>query len=147
MTLNADTTNWHSATSPMSPSLFSQDTPSTLSSMNRIVAGTHSSFPPLHRTSLTLDTNVESNCEMRSFVYMFGFAQLIPQLIINYKLKSVAHMPIKACLLFCLFCLVTECAHLVFCRQWFTKRSGQLSMTFSHSVSRSVRTSRPVDVL
>jgi hypothetical protein len=27
---------------------------------------------------------------------MFGFAQLIPQLIINYKLKSVAHMPMKA---------------------------------------------------
>lgn len=24
---------------------------------------------------------------------MFGFVQLIPQLIINYKLKSVAHMP------------------------------------------------------
>jgi hypothetical protein len=33
---------------------------------------------------------------LTSFVYMFGFAQLIPQLIINYKLKSVAHMPIKA---------------------------------------------------
>lgn len=29
-------------------------------------------------------------------IYMFGFAQLIPQLIINYKLKSVAHMPLKA---------------------------------------------------
>lgn len=26
-------------------------------------------------------------------IYMFGFVQLIPQLIINYKLKSVAHMP------------------------------------------------------
>ncbi len=24
---------------------------------------------------------------------MFGFVQLVPQLIINYKLKSVAHMP------------------------------------------------------
>ncbi|CAE6527598.1 unnamed protein product [Rhizoctonia solani] len=33
---------------------------------------------------------------LTSFVYMFGFAQLVPQLIINYKLKSVAHMPIKA---------------------------------------------------
>ncbi|OJT09062.1 Cleft lip and palate transmembrane protein 1 [Trametes pubescens] len=33
---------------------------------------------------------------LTSFVYMFGFAQLIPQLIINYKLKSVAHMPLKA---------------------------------------------------
>ncbi|KAI9069253.1 cleft lip and palate transmembrane 1 [Trametes sanguinea] len=33
---------------------------------------------------------------LTSFVYMFGFAQLIPQLIINYKLKSVAHMPMKA---------------------------------------------------
>ncbi|KZP13461.1 cleft lip and palate transmembrane 1 [Athelia psychrophila] len=29
---------------------------------------------------------------LTSFVYMFGFAQLIPQLIINYKLKSVSHM-------------------------------------------------------
>jgi len=27
---------------------------------------------------------------------MFGFVQLVPQLIINYKLKSVAHMPMKA---------------------------------------------------
>jgi len=27
---------------------------------------------------------------------MFGFAQLVPQLIINYKLKSVSHMPFKA---------------------------------------------------
>lgn len=26
-------------------------------------------------------------------IYMFGFVQLIPQLIINYKLKSVAHIP------------------------------------------------------
>ncbi|KAI0278880.1 cleft lip and palate transmembrane 1 [Russula aff. rugulosa BPL654] len=33
---------------------------------------------------------------LTSFVYMFGFAQLIPQLIINYKLKSVAHMPMNA---------------------------------------------------
>lgn len=33
---------------------------------------------------------------LTSFVYMFGFIQLCPQLIINYKLKSVAHMPIKA---------------------------------------------------
>ncbi|KAF9534114.1 cleft lip and palate associated transmembrane protein [Crepidotus variabilis] len=33
---------------------------------------------------------------LTSFVYMFGFAQLIPQLIINYKLKSVSHMPMKA---------------------------------------------------
>lgn len=29
-------------------------------------------------------------------VYLGGFIQLVPQLIINYKLKSVAHMPIKA---------------------------------------------------
>lgn len=29
-------------------------------------------------------------------IYMFGFVQLVPQLIINYKLKSVAHMPMKA---------------------------------------------------
>ncbi|KAH7105385.1 cleft lip and palate transmembrane 1 [Auriculariales sp. MPI-PUGE-AT-0066] len=33
---------------------------------------------------------------LTSFVYAFGFVQLVPQLIINYKLKSVAHMPIKA---------------------------------------------------
>jgi len=33
---------------------------------------------------------------LTSFVYMFGFAQLVPQLIINYKLKSVAHLPMKA---------------------------------------------------
>ncbi|KAG8980225.1 hypothetical protein FRB94_011328 [Tulasnella sp. JGI-2019a] len=33
---------------------------------------------------------------LTSFVYMFGFVQLVPQLIINYKLKSVAHMPWKA---------------------------------------------------
>ncbi|KAL8281049.1 hypothetical protein RQP46_006407 [Phenoliferia psychrophenolica] len=32
---------------------------------------------------------------LTSFVYAFGFIQLIPQLIINYKLKSVAHMPMK----------------------------------------------------
>ncbi|KAF8313464.1 cleft lip and palate transmembrane 1 [Clavulina sp. PMI_390] len=33
---------------------------------------------------------------LTSYVYMFGFAQLVPQLIINYKLKSVAHLPMKA---------------------------------------------------
>jgi len=33
---------------------------------------------------------------LTSFVYMFGFVQLIPQLIINYKLKSVAHMPLRS---------------------------------------------------
>jgi len=33
---------------------------------------------------------------LTSFVYMFGFVQLIPQLIINYKLKSVAHLPMKS---------------------------------------------------
>ncbi|KAK9896162.1 cleft lip and palate transmembrane 1 [Cystobasidium minutum MCA 4210] len=31
-----------------------------------------------------------------SFCYMFGFVTLIPQLIINWKLKSVAHMPMKS---------------------------------------------------
>lgn len=30
------------------------------------------------------------------FVYTFGFISLTPQLFINYKLKSVAHMPRKA---------------------------------------------------
>ena len=30
-----------------------------------------------------------------SFIYMFGFAQMVPQLYINYRLKSVAHMPWK----------------------------------------------------
>ncbi|GAA5870887.1 hypothetical protein JCM3774_001701 [Rhodotorula dairenensis] len=33
---------------------------------------------------------------MTSFLQWFGFCQLIPQLIINYKLKSVAHIPMKA---------------------------------------------------
>jgi len=33
---------------------------------------------------------------LTSFVYAFGFVQLVPQLIINWKLKSVAHMPMKA---------------------------------------------------
>jgi hypothetical protein len=30
-----------------------------------------------------------------SFIYMFGFAQMVPQLYINYRLKSVAHLPWK----------------------------------------------------
>ena len=30
------------------------------------------------------------------FVYAFGFVLMTPQLFINYKLKSVAHMPWKA---------------------------------------------------
>lgn len=29
-------------------------------------------------------------------VHLFGFALMIPQLIINYKLKSVAHMPLRS---------------------------------------------------
>jgi hypothetical protein len=29
------------------------------------------------------------------FIYMFGFLSMLPQLFINYKLKSVAHMPWK----------------------------------------------------
>lgn len=33
---------------------------------------------------------------MAQAIYMFGFVQLVPQLIINYKLKSVAHIPMKA---------------------------------------------------
>ncbi|GAA5844545.1 hypothetical protein JCM11251_001628 [Rhodosporidiobolus azoricus] len=33
---------------------------------------------------------------LTSFVQAFGFVQLIPQLIINWKLKSVAHIPMKA---------------------------------------------------
>ncbi|ETO08591.1 hypothetical protein RFI_28796, partial [Reticulomyxa filosa] len=28
-----------------------------------------------------------------SFIYMFGFIMLCPQLYLNYKLKSVAHLP------------------------------------------------------
>ncbi|GAA5925305.1 uncharacterized protein JCM15063_004986 [Sporobolomyces koalae] len=31
-----------------------------------------------------------------SFISIMGFVQLVPQLIINYKLKSVAHIPMKA---------------------------------------------------
>lgn len=33
---------------------------------------------------------------LTTFVQMFGFVQLVPQLIINYRLKSVAHIPMKA---------------------------------------------------
>ncbi|GAA5850633.1 hypothetical protein JCM8547_001937 [Rhodosporidiobolus lusitaniae] len=33
---------------------------------------------------------------LTSFVQAFGFVQLIPQLVINWKLKSVAHIPMKA---------------------------------------------------
>ncbi|GAA5886202.1 hypothetical protein JCM6882_004297 [Rhodosporidiobolus microsporus] len=33
---------------------------------------------------------------LTSFVQAFGFVQLIPQLIINWRLKSVAHIPMKA---------------------------------------------------
>ncbi|GAA5987805.1 hypothetical protein JCM11641_004935 [Rhodosporidiobolus odoratus] len=33
---------------------------------------------------------------LTSFVQAFGFIQLVPGLIINYKLKSVAHIPMKA---------------------------------------------------
>ncbi|GAA5950297.1 hypothetical protein JCM21900_001106 [Sporobolomyces salmonicolor] len=33
---------------------------------------------------------------LTSFVQTMGFVQLVPQLIINYKLKSVAHIPMKA---------------------------------------------------
>jgi hypothetical protein len=32
---------------------------------------------------------------LASFVYLFGFAQMVPQLYINYRLRSVAHMPWK----------------------------------------------------
>jgi hypothetical protein len=31
-----------------------------------------------------------------SFIYVFGFIMMTPQLFINYKLKSVAHMPWRA---------------------------------------------------
>lgn len=31
-----------------------------------------------------------------SGIYTFGFVQMVPQLYINYKLKSVAHLPWKA---------------------------------------------------
>ncbi|KAM0752364.1 cleft lip and palate transmembrane 1 [Meredithblackwellia eburnea MCA 4105] len=50
----------------------------------------YSMFYNEHRSwySFTIST-------LTSFVYAFGFVQLIPQLIINYKLKSVAHMPLK----------------------------------------------------
>lgn len=33
---------------------------------------------------------------MANFVYLFGFLTLTPQLYINFKLKSVAHLPIKS---------------------------------------------------
>ena len=31
-----------------------------------------------------------------NYVYLFGFVQLVPQLYINYRLKSVAHLPQRA---------------------------------------------------
>ncbi|KAJ7223955.1 cleft lip and palate associated transmembrane protein [Mycena rebaudengoi] len=55
---------------------------------------------------------------LTSFVYMFGFAQLIPQLIINYKLKSVAHMPMKAMIyktLSTVFCIKMPFLHRLAC--------------------------------
>lgn len=30
------------------------------------------------------------------FIYVFGFVMMTPQLFINYKLKSVAHLPWRA---------------------------------------------------
>ena len=33
---------------------------------------------------------------MANGVYMFGFIAMTPQLYINYRLKSVAHLPWKA---------------------------------------------------
>lgn len=33
---------------------------------------------------------------LADFVYLFGFISLTPQLYVNYRLKSVAHLPIKA---------------------------------------------------
>ena len=33
---------------------------------------------------------------LTGFVYTFGFIQMVPQLYINYRLKSVAHMPWRA---------------------------------------------------
>ena len=33
---------------------------------------------------------------MFSGVYSFGFVMMMPQLFINYKLKSVAHLPWRA---------------------------------------------------
>ncbi|CDZ97998.1 Transmembrane protein [Phaffia rhodozyma] len=51
----------------------------------------YSLFYSKHRSwySFTINTLAQA-------IYMFGFVQLVPQLIINYKLKSVAHMPMKA---------------------------------------------------
>lgn len=33
---------------------------------------------------------------MVGFIYVFGFVMMTPQLFINYKLKSVAHLPWRA---------------------------------------------------
>ncbi|KAJ9125361.1 hypothetical protein QFC22_000321 [Naganishia vaughanmartiniae] len=51
-------------------------------------------------------------------IYMFGFAQLVPQLIINYKLKSVAHMPMKAMVYKTLTTIVDDCASFVIHMPW-----------------------------
>ncbi|KAJ9109018.1 hypothetical protein QFC21_000344 [Naganishia friedmannii] len=48
----------------------------------------------------------------------FGFAQLVPQLIINYKLKSVAHMPMKAMVYKTLTTIVDDCASFVIHMPW-----------------------------
>ncbi|WAQ93365.1 hypothetical protein PtA15_18A425 [Puccinia triticina] len=61
---------------------------------------------------------------LSSFVYAFGFIELVPQLVINYKLKSVAHMPMKAMMYktlntivddFFAFCIKMPVLHRVAC--------------------------------
>lgn len=40
-------------------------------------------------------------------VYTFGFIMMTPQLFINYKLKSVAHLPWKVFM--CVSCIIHMC--------------------------------------
>lgn len=77
---------------------------------------------------------------LTSFVYAFGFVSLIPQLIVNYKLKSVAHINTKAFVCKSKFALVLPVClgtEIEFCLPRPQTRSWVLSSTtFSHSASR-----------
>ncbi|KAF8625276.1 hypothetical protein AX15_005470 [Amanita polypyramis BW_CC] len=77
---------------------------------------------------------------LTSFVYMFGFAQLIPQLIINYKLKSVSHMPMKAMIYKTLSTVVDDffafCIKMPFLHRLACFRDDVVFLIFLYQVSR-----------
>jgi hypothetical protein len=58
-----------------------------------LVAG-YAAFSLFHDTHRSFYSWVLSS--LTGFVYIFGFIQMVPQLYINYRLKSVAHLPWKA---------------------------------------------------